>query len=212
MPKREFLNFDGDPKKYPRFIKNFEVNLEHRVQDDNTRLSYLIQYCTGVAKDAIENCVLLPSDQGYHEAKEILRKNFEQKHIIVHAFIDKIVKGAQIKASDPEKLLQLARDMRNCCLNSVQLNYRADINSMDTLGKVVKRLPPHFQAKLADESSKMIVIYLEPELSHLTEFVEKRAAVANTAFGKLVSSRPDGNKDSKRHFKGQSDYPCNPCG
>ena len=165
-----------------------------------------------MAKDAIENCVLLPSDQGYHEAKEILRKNFEQKHIIVHAFIDKIVKGAQIKASDPEKLLQLARDMRNCCLNSVQLNYRADINSMDTLGKVVKRLPPHFQAKLADESSRMIVIYLEPELSHLTEFVEKRAAVANTAFGKLVSSRPDGNKDSKRHFKGQSDYPCNPCG
>ena len=196
MPKREFLYFDGDPKRYPRFMKNFEVNLEHRVQDDNTRLSYLIQYCTGVAKEAIENCVLLPADQGYHEAKDILRKNFGQKHIIVHAFIDKVVKGPQIKASDPEKLLQLARDMRNCCLNSVQLNYRADINSMDTLGKVVKRLPPHLQAKWADKSSR-IGMDFEPELSHLTEFVEKRAAVANTTFGKLVGSRPDGDKDYK---------------
>ena len=27
MPKREFLSFDGDPKRYPRFIKSFETNV-----------------------------------------------------------------------------------------------------------------------------------------------------------------------------------------
>ena len=32
MPKREFLSFDGDPKRYPRFIKSFEINVERRVK------------------------------------------------------------------------------------------------------------------------------------------------------------------------------------
>ena len=46
LPKREFLQFDGDPAKYPRFMKNFEVNVEKRIRDNNTRLSYLIQFCS----------------------------------------------------------------------------------------------------------------------------------------------------------------------
>ena len=64
MPKQEFLHFDGDPIKYPRFIKNFEVNVERRIQDQTVRLSYLIQYCTGVAQEAVANCIILPPKQG----------------------------------------------------------------------------------------------------------------------------------------------------
>ena len=56
MPSREFLSFDGDPSRYPRFIKNFELNVESTIEDDNVRLSFLIQYCRGKAKEAIENC------------------------------------------------------------------------------------------------------------------------------------------------------------
>ena len=44
MPKREFLSFDGDPKRYPRFMKSFEINVERRVKEDDEKLSYLIQY------------------------------------------------------------------------------------------------------------------------------------------------------------------------
>jgi len=70
-PKREFLSFDGDPKRYPRFIKSFEINVERRVEKDDEKLSYLIQYCKGAAKDATENCLMLPPEEGYKEAKEI---------------------------------------------------------------------------------------------------------------------------------------------
>ena len=107
MPKREFLSFDGDPKRYPRFIKSFEINVECRVKEDDEKLAYLIQYCKGFAKDAIENCLMLPPEEGYKEAKEILHKNFGQKHIIVRAFIDKVVKGPQIRAWESEKLSQI---------------------------------------------------------------------------------------------------------
>ena len=185
MPKREFLYFDGDPSRYPRFIKNFELNLESSITDDNVRLSYLIQYCTGKAKEAIENCAILPGPEGYKAAREILRKNFGQRHVIIRSFIDKVVKGPQLKSSDGEKLLQLARDMRICLLNSAELSYQADINSLDTLKKIVMRLPVHMQAKWADESGKILEMGSEPTFSHLADFLEKRALTANTEFGKL---------------------------
>lgn len=78
MPKREFLFFDGDPKKYPRFIKSFKTNGERRAKEDDERLSFLIQYCERAAKEAIKNCTkCYPSNmQGHRKVKEILRKNF----------------------------------------------------------------------------------------------------------------------------------------
>ncbi|XP_078357546.1 uncharacterized protein LOC144642460 [Oculina patagonica] len=207
MPKREFLTFDGDPKRYPRFIKSFEINVERRVEKDDEKLSYLIQYCKGAAKDAIENCLMLPPDEGYKEAKVILRKNFGQKHTVVRAFIDKVVKGPPIRAWESEKLSQLARDMKNCALNSEHMHYKADINSMDTLKRIVMRLPPHLQAKWAEESNKLIEAETEPKFSHLATFVEKRATVANTAFGKLVGAKPEGDIKSKPRRRPGGDPP-----
>lgn len=201
MPKREFLYFDGDPSRYPRFIKNFELNVESSITDDNVRLSYLIQYCTGKAKEAIENCVILPGPEGYKAAREILRKNFGQRHVIIRSFIDKVVKGPQLKSSDGEKLLQLARDMRICLLNSAELSYQADINSLDTLKKIVMRLPVHMQAKWADESGKILEMGSEPTFSHLADFLEKRALIANTEFGKLVGFKLGESRVTKQPRK-----------
>ena len=201
MPKREFLYFGGDPSRYPRFIKNFELNVEFSITDDNVRLSYLIQYCTGKAKEAIENCVILPGPEGYKAAREILRKNFGQRHVIIRSFIDKVVKGPQLKSSDGEKLLQLARDMRICLLNSAELSYQADINSLDTLKKIVMRLPVHMQAKWADESGKILEMGSEPTFSHLADFLEKRALIANTEFGKLVGFKLGESRVTKQPRK-----------
>ena len=124
LPKREFLYFDGNPVDYPRFIKNFETNIERKIIDNSTRLSYLIQYTLGIAKEAIQNCVILPEEEGYFKDKEILKKNFGQKHNIVRTFIEKVITGTQIKSGETERLMQLARDMRNCLLNSIQMNYK----------------------------------------------------------------------------------------
>ena len=67
------------------------------------------------------------------------------------------------------------------------------------------RLPPHIQAKWAEDSSKLIEADIEPEFSHLTDFVEKRAAVANTAFGKLVGARPNEDKGFTQRARRKSE-------
>ena len=122
MSKQEFLYFDGDPSRYPRFITNFEVNVESSITDDNVRLFYRIQYCTGKAKEAIENCVILPGPEGYEAAREILRKNFGQRHVIIRSFIDKVVKGPQLKSSDGEKLLQIRMSLAYECHKPTAIN------------------------------------------------------------------------------------------
>lgn len=93
----------------------------------------LVTYCKGTAKDAIQNCLILSPEKGCQEAKEILRKNFVQKHRVVRAFIDNVFKGPQIRSWVSGKLSQLASDMKSYALNSEHMHYKADVNFMDPL-------------------------------------------------------------------------------
>ena len=59
MPKTEILTFDGNPIEYWKFIHNFEVSIVGLTDDPRKKLSYLIQYCKGEAREVIENCCIL---------------------------------------------------------------------------------------------------------------------------------------------------------
>ena len=58
IPRTEILTFDGDPLEYCQFIHNFDVNIASLISNPRKRLAYLIQYCTGEAKQVIENCCI----------------------------------------------------------------------------------------------------------------------------------------------------------
>jgi len=191
MPQRQFMYFDGDPISYPLFVKNFEINVENKERNDGDRLNYLIQYCTGKAKEAIEHCMMMDPKEGYAKAKEILSKNFGRTHLVAKAFLDKVVKGPPIKINDGERLSQLARDMETCMLGSSQLRQHANLNSLDILGKIVARLPVALKAKWAEKASQLYERGLVPQFSHLADFIQERAAVANTFFGQLVQDSKD---------------------
>ena len=116
MPKRNYLTFDGNPLAYPSFIENFQTNVEDMEGNPNARRNYLIQLCTGKAKEAISE-----TEEGYAKAKSILKEMFGQTHIIVASHIDRVTKGGAIREFESEKLLQLARDMVNCQMNLSKL-------------------------------------------------------------------------------------------
>ena len=100
MPKRELL-FDGDSLNYWIFVNNFEVNVARRVSDAESKLAYLIQLCTGRAKEAIKNCSIISNaEEGYEKARAILFQRFGQKHVVAHAHIAKMVHGSQLRAID----------------------------------------------------------------------------------------------------------------
>ena len=63
------------------------------------------------------------------------------------------------------------------------------------------RLPVHMQAKWADESGKILEMGSEPTFSHLADFLEKRALIANTEFGKLVGFKLGESRVTKQPRK-----------
>ncbi|CAC5389636.1 unnamed protein product [Mytilus coruscus] len=133
LPKPELFTFNGTPFDYSKFIRNFETNIEGRISDDSLRLSYLIQYCRGEAKCCIEDCVLLDSDEGYKRARAILYSRYGRPHVIARSFIEKLVYGAQIKASDIEGLSKLALEMQKCEITLSQLGFNSDIDNSENL-------------------------------------------------------------------------------
>ena len=204
MPQREYMSFSGEPHIFPLFMRNFEVNVESKEENDADRLSYLVQYCRGKAREAIEHCIMMRPEEGYKRAKEILQRNFGRTHVVTRAFLEKVVSGPPIRSSDPEVLSQLARDMETCLLGSTQLGHTSNLNSMDTLGKIVARLPIHLRAKWAEKANQLYESQITPTFSHLTEFVQSRAAVANTYFGQIVNPKLESSRGFKSSSKGKT--------
>ena len=70
-------------------MTSFEVNIASKVADNRTRLTYLVQYCSGKAKESIENCTLMEPVAGYKKAPQVLREQCSQPHLIMHALLGK---------------------------------------------------------------------------------------------------------------------------
>ena len=82
----EILTFDGSPLEYWKFICSFEVNVAGLTDDPREKLTYLSQYCSGEAREEIENCCVLESKEGYERAREILHHQFGRPHIVARVY------------------------------------------------------------------------------------------------------------------------------
>ncbi|XP_022112042.1 uncharacterized protein LOC110991143 [Acanthaster planci] len=90
IPKPDIKSFSGDPAEYWAFVTGFETGFGSKVTDARTRLTYLVQYCRDKAKESIENCILMEPAGGYKKALEILREQFGQPYLIMHALLHKV--------------------------------------------------------------------------------------------------------------------------
>ena len=183
LPQPELLTFDGDPASFWRFIHNFDANLASMVSDDRKRLSYLIQYCKGEARESIEDCILLDPAAGYARARQILQKTYGKPHVIARAYVGKLVNGPQIKIGDVKGLSQLSLLMRKAEMTLNQMGYTADLDNCENLMRIVRRLPLHLRGKWADRADRLMEGGTEPKFGHLADFVEDRSRVANTLYG-----------------------------
>ena len=170
LPKPELLTFSGNPIDYCKFIKNFETNVESKVSDDQMKLSYLIQYCTGEAKSSIEDCVLLSKQEGYKRARDILYSRYGRSHLIARSYVDKLVYGEPIIASDVDALSALALEMQKCEITLSQLGFVSDIDNSDSLRRIVKRLPTYLRVKWVDLAHSIMESGREPRFSDLSKF------------------------------------------
>ncbi|XP_033118774.1 uncharacterized protein LOC117118312 [Anneissia japonica] len=203
MPKPEISTFDGNHLEYWNFINMFEVNVASKAIDDRSKLTYLIQFCVGKARNSIANCVLLGGSEGYAEAKRILKEEFGQAHVIAKAHLSKVLNRPQVRPNDGKGLWDLARDMRRCQTVLSQMCYSADMNSSETLLRIQQLLPIHLQMKWAKKAYAMMEKLTTPDFKCMSSFVEEVAKLANNMYGQNIGgSYPKNTPKWKPNSKG----------
>ena len=106
--KPEISKFDGNPLDNWNFVRSFENSIARNASDNSERLSYLLQFCTGTAKDAVSRCSALDPAVGYQTARALLEERFGHPYKIATAHLNRVVRGSPLKSYDQRGLLTFA--------------------------------------------------------------------------------------------------------
>jgi hypothetical protein len=196
LPKIEVEPFDGSHQDFHRFIRIFESNIAEKLIDVSQKLSYLMYYCRGKAKDAIQHCALLPKETGFSEAMEILRTQFGRPHDIIRAVTKGVLYGPKLVSGDLDALQKLVLQMKGCEATLLELKYQSDLDCTTNLVKVVERLPRKLQERWAEVAENAIDAGREPTFTELRQFIERKVAVSSNVYGQLLNSSPKGHSSN----------------
>ena len=106
--------FDGDPMNYRTFIRAFESLIESRSVSSVDRMYYLEQYTSGDVKELVRSCHHLPPDEGYDEARRLLKKKFGDEFRIASSYETKALDWPNIKPEDGAALNRFSIFLASC--------------------------------------------------------------------------------------------------
>ena len=101
-PEIDIDVFSGDPLDFHYFMALFHEVVEKKIDDSRGRLTRLIKYTKGEAKDMIKNCIQLPAKIGYDNAKAMLYQQYGDPHRAIAAYRQQIKKWPSVKHGDAE--------------------------------------------------------------------------------------------------------------
>ena len=202
LPPPEIPKFSGSPLEYSRFMNTFQTAIEAKVTDNNMRLMYLTQHCTGEARQAIQMCQLLPGSSGYQKAKRILQERFGREHQVARACIDRVVSGPSIPGSDPKALNKFVVDLQCVYITLSTQDYAAELDSVVTLQRIARRLPYYIRTRWSELANEMWERGVNPSFTDLLKLVDSKARAANSPFGAELhaneSSRSRPSNDNRQ--------------
>ena len=80
-------------------------------------------------------------DEGYKEAKKLLKERYGQNYKIAAAHVKRLVDGPIIKADDGSALQQFSIRLTSCVNTLRDIAYISKLDSQDNLRKIIDRLP-----------------------------------------------------------------------
>ena len=141
LPKPEVPVFGRDPVEYSNFVKAFECLIESRTESGSSRLYYLVQYTEGEVQELMRSCLAMDPEEGYREARKLLKQRYGQRYKIATAYVDKVTKGPAIKSEDRKGLQNFATLLTSCRNTLKSIGYSSKIENPESLRGVINRLP-----------------------------------------------------------------------
>ncbi|VDP90631.1 unnamed protein product [Echinostoma caproni] len=195
LPELSLVSFDGTPRKLWRFLNSFKQDVAAHLGTDRERLAYLIHCCTGEAREAIEECVLLPEDIGYIRALSILESQFGCPDEVAENLLDGLLHGNKLRTSDIHGLRKLIRQVVNSEIILQQMGYASILNCPTTIKGVIRRIPEYMQLKWADEMTSSRLQGTKLLFRDLIAFLENCLSTATYCYGQGAGRfQEDGKK------------------
>ena len=199
LPQPVIPTFSGNPIDYWPFIRAFENLIETKTPSESARLYYLVQYTTGEVQELVKSCLTMRTEDGYREARSLLRKRYGQGYRIARAFVDKLANGPPIKSEDGDALRRFSTTLTGCKNTLKEIGYLSKIENPDTLKAIVNRLPFGLRQRCRDVADN-ITENQEREITveDLSNFVTTKARAANHAvFGDLSNNASPQSSSSR---------------
>ena len=132
-PEVDMELFDGNVLNYHHFMALFKEVIEIKVEDPRGRLIRLLKYTSGEAKELINHCIQLPSNEGFKYAKFLLEE--------VYGNPQKLIKQwPQIKFGDARAFRKFHTFLLKCRTMSFNQRWNAS-DSPDILCMLISKLP-----------------------------------------------------------------------
>ena len=201
LPRAEVQTFDGDPANYCNFIRSFENLIEAKTKNSSTRLYYLMQYISGDVQELMRSCLSMQPEEGYQEARRLLKARYGQNYKIATAYVSRVTNGPPIRHEDGKALQKFSVLLTSCKNTLKEIGCLNKVGNPDSLQRVIERLPFQLRQRwhdVADDitSNKQREITFED----IARFSESKArALNNPIFGNVTSDLKSKGKDPKNH-------------
>ena len=170
LPKLELFVYDGNPLQYYPFFTVFDETVDSVALTGAAKLSRLISYTSGDAREAIDSYLIIGGEKGYQLARRTMKERFGNDLIISRAIIDSLSSSSPVKTAT--ELRKLADELSRSSLVLTRLGTVQEVESQRFIASVVDRLQPFRKQrwrKLALEKKKKDKQY--PGFAQLVDFV-----------------------------------------
>ena len=139
LPRVDIEVFDENSTMFHSFITLFDECVDKVTDNVQTKLTRLFQFTTGDAKEAIRSCVIVGGENGYLQARSILKKRFGNDHLVSTRLTQNLRNGRPVRS--PIEIQKLADELVNAQMILLPMKQLHEVDTQCTIMDIVNRLP-----------------------------------------------------------------------
>ena len=140
----------------------------------------------------------MAEEEGYKEARRLVKEKYGQGYRIASAYIERLTKGPAIKAEDSASLRKFSISLTSCTNTLKEIGYLSKLENPDSMKKIIDKLPYGLRLKwrdtvdsIAERGRRDITI------ADITKLVVDRArAASHPIFGQVANHESKNSNSS----------------
>ena len=176
-PTFEMTKFSGNPLKFIRFERQFNLNVLQVIDSASERFAMLDQYTTGEANQIVQGYMHLKDEVAFDKAYEKLKSRYGAKDVVAQSYIRRALEWPVVSPHDSKALDSYSlflNEVNSAILDVDQMNV---LNYPSNLTRLVSKLPTYMHDKFRGVAES-IRDDRAVHFSDLATFVEKESRKA----------------------------------